>query len=141
MLAAYRQMLEQGRNAYNARDPEAWVELWSGDCEWHPFLTARVEGDPGYHGHNGMRAWFEDTDEMFVNPHVELEQFREVKGRILVLGQMTATGRGTGTEVSSEVAWVFEPRGEKFRRGWAYASHKEAEHEADQLAPVRDGGD
>lgn len=131
----YRRMLEQVRDAYNARDPDAWLKLWSIDCEWHPFLTARVEGDPGYHGHNGMRAWFEDTDEMFTEPHVEIEQFREVRGRLLVLGRMTAKGRGSGTELSSEVAWVVEPRGERFQRGWAYDSHKEAEREAEELAP------
>ena len=132
----YRKLLEHGRDAYNARDPEAWLEVWSTDCEWHPFLTARVEGDPGYHGHNGMRAWFEDTDEMFIEPHVELGQLREVKGRLLVLGQMTAIGRGSGAEVSSEVGWVFEPRGELFRRGWSYTSHEDAEREAAALAPV-----
>ena len=100
MPADLREMLERGRDAYNARDAEAWVELWNGDCEWHPFLTARVEGDPGYHGHNGMRAWFEDVDEMFSDIHVDMEQFREVNGRLLVLGHMTATGRGSGAEVA-----------------------------------------
>ena len=136
MPVDYRELLEQGRAAYNGRDADAWVELWSTDCEWHPFLTARVEGDPGYHGHNGMLAWFEDTDEMFIDPHVEIERFREVKGRLLVLGQMTARGRGSGAEVSSEVAWILEPRGELFRRGWAYTSHEEAEREAEAFAPV-----
>ena len=43
---------------------------------------------------------------------------------------MTATGRGSGAEVSSEVGWVMEPRGERFQRGWAYTSHAEAEREA-----------
>jgi hypothetical protein len=131
-------MLEQGREAYNARDPESWIELWHPSCEWHPFLTARVEGDPGYHGHNGMRAWFEDTDEMYIRPQVELERFRDVKGRLLVLGKMTATNRATGAEVDSEVAWVFEPRGELFQRGWAYNSHAEAEREAESLAQRED---
>jgi hypothetical protein len=132
----YREVLERAGDAYNARDPEAWVQVWSADCEWHPFLTARVEGDPGYHGHNGMRAWFEDTDEMFTDPHVELEQFREIKGRLLVLGQMTAKGRGSGAEVQSEVAWVIEPRADRLRRGWAYTSHEEAGREAAALAPA-----
>jgi hypothetical protein len=131
----YRELLERGREAYNARDPDAWVELWSADCEWHPFLTARVEGDPGYHGHNGMRAWFEDVDEMFSEMHVDLEQVREVKGRLLVLGRMTATGRGSGARVDGEAAWVIEPRGERFQRGWAYNSHEEAEHEVQELVP------
>jgi hypothetical protein len=123
-------MLEVCRDAYNARDADAFVSVWHGDCEWHPFLTARVEADPGYHGHNGIRAWFEDTDEMFTDPHVELEQFRQIGERLLVLGGMTATGRGSGAEVSSEVAWVVEPRAEKLWRGWAYDSHEQGEREA-----------
>jgi ketosteroid isomerase-like protein len=129
-MADYREMLEQLRDAYNDRDPDAFVALWNPDCEWHPFLTARVEGDPGYHGHNGLRAWFEDVDEMFEETHVQLDQFRQTENRILVLGKMTARGRGSGGQVSSEVGWVVEPKGERFQRGWAFTSHEEAERAA-----------
>jgi ketosteroid isomerase-like protein len=130
----YRQLIEDVAAAYNRRDPDGWVALWTPDCEWHPFLTARVEGDPGYHGHNGMRAWFEDVDEMFSEMHVELGRFREVGDRLLVLGHMTATARGSGAEVNSEVAWVVEPEGDKLRRGWAYVTHEEAERAAEEAA-------
>ena len=47
---------------------------------------------------------------------------------------MTATARVTGAEVSSEVAWVVEPRGEKLQRGWAYGSHEEGERAAEEAA-------
>jgi ketosteroid isomerase-like protein len=126
----YMTLLEQLRDAYNGRDPEAWCEVWSADCEWHPFLTAREEGDPGYHGHNGMRAWFEDVDEMFEGIQVELHHFRRIADRLLVLGQMTAKRRGHAAEETNEVGWVVEPRGEEFQRGWAYDSHEEAERAA-----------
>lgn len=126
----YRAELEQLRDAFNARDPEAFAAVWNPDCEWHPFLTARVEGDPGYHGHNGIRAWFEDIDEMYSAIRVELGDSREVAERVLVLGQMTATSRDTGDEVSSEVGWLVEPRGERFQRGWAYTTHADAERAA-----------
>ncbi len=132
MAESYRELLDRAADAYNRRDPDAWVAVWSPDCEWHPFLTARVEGDPGYHGHNGMRAWFEDVDEMFSEMHVELGRFRQVGDRLLVLGQMTATGRVSGVAVSSEVAWVMELRDDKLRRGWAYMSHEEAARAAEE---------
>jgi ketosteroid isomerase-like protein len=135
--ADYGKMVEEAFDAYNRRDPDSWVALWNPDCEWHPFLTARVEGDPGYHGHNGMHAWFEDVDEMFSGISVELERFREVGGRLLILGRMTATGRGSGAEVNSEAAWVIEPKGDRFQRGWAYPSHQEAEREAESFAPAK----
>ncbi|MGA8219642.1 MAG: nuclear transport factor 2 family protein [Solirubrobacterales bacterium] len=135
MGSPYRRLLEDSRDAYNARNREAWIAVWTPDCEWHPFLTAREDGDPGYHGPNGIRAWFEDVDEMFSEMHVELETFREVGERLLVLGEMNATRRTTGERVSSEVAWLVEPREDKLRRGWAYGSHAEAQAAAEAAAP------
>jgi len=133
-VSDYRRLLEQSRDAFNRHDPDAWVDAWNPDCEWHPFLTAREEGDPGYHGHNGIRAWFEDMDEMFSSINVELAQVREVGERVLVLGEMEATQRGTGDRVRSEVAWIVEPRGEKLQRGWSYRTHAEGERAAKETA-------
>jgi ketosteroid isomerase-like protein len=130
----YREPLEQLRDAYNRRDLDAWVAVWNPDCEWHPYLTAREEGDPGYHGHNGMRAWFEDVAEMLEDSQVELDQFRQIGDRVLVLGRMTARRRGAGDEVESEVGWVIEPKGDRFQRGWAYTSHEDAERAAQGLS-------
>jgi ketosteroid isomerase-like protein len=134
MSTAYRKQLERSRDAYNARDPDAWIAVWSPDCEWHPFLTAREEGDPGYHGPNGIRAWFEDVDEMFSEMHVELETYREVGDRILVLGEMNAIKKATGERVTRDVAWVVEPRRDQLGRGWAYPSHEEAQRAAEEAA-------
>jgi ketosteroid isomerase-like protein len=131
----YMTLLEQLRDAYNSRDANGWVEVWSADCEWHPFLTAREEGGLGYHGHNGMRAWFEDVDVMFEEIQVELDHFRRVGDMLLVLGRMTAQRRGTDEAVESEVGWVVEPRGERFQRGWAYDSHEDAERAAKAGGP------
>jgi hypothetical protein len=126
--------LEQLRDSFNSRNADAWIEVWNLDCEWHPFLTAREEGSLGYHGHNGMRTWFEDIDEMFERIHVELDQIRQVGDRILVLGRMTATRRRTGEEVDRDVGWVVEPKGERFQRGWSYDSHKDAKRAAEESA-------
>jgi ketosteroid isomerase-like protein len=132
MVTQYQRLLEQSRDAFNERHPEAWLAAWNADCEWHPFLTAREEGDPGYHGPNGIRAWFEDVDELFTDMHVELETFREVGACLLVLGEMTAKRRLGGEDVTTDVAWVVEPRGDKLQRGWSYASHEEARQAAEE---------
>ena len=126
MGASYRELLQNSGDAFNDRDPDAFAAQWNPDCEWHPFLTAREEGDPGYHGHNGVHTWFEDVDELFSEIHVELDRFREIGDRLVVLGEMTATRRATGEQEKSEVGWVVEPRGELLQRGWSYASHDQA---------------
>jgi ketosteroid isomerase-like protein len=132
MASSPTELLERSRDAFNAGDPEAWNSAWAPDCEWHPFLTAREEGDPGYHGHNGIRAWFEDIDEMFTEIHVDLSEYRQIGDRLLVLGQMKATARATGAEAKSEVAWVVEPRGDKLQKGWSYGSHEDGERAAQE---------
>jgi ketosteroid isomerase-like protein len=119
-------LAEGAVDSYNRRDPEGFAALWHPNGEWHPFLTARVEGDPGYHGHNGLRAWFEDVEEMFTEIRVDLDEVRDVQGHVVGLGRLTARGRGSGAEVDSEVGWVLEVEGELIRRGWAYTSHDDA---------------
>jgi ketosteroid isomerase-like protein len=59
------ELFETGVDAYNRRDPEAFVTDCEPDCEWHPFLSSQVEGATGYRGRDGIRAWFPDIDSMF----------------------------------------------------------------------------
>jgi ketosteroid isomerase-like protein len=122
----FRRLAQELVDAFNRRDADGFATLWRPDCEWHPFLTAREEGDPGYHGHNGLRAWFEDLEEMFSEMHADLGDVRDVRGRPVALGELHARGRASGAEVNSEVAWVLELDGELIRRAWAYTSHEEA---------------
>ncbi len=130
-MADYQPLLERLRDAYNARDADAFAAVWNPDCEWHPFLTARVEGDPGYHGHNGIRAWFEDVDEMF----------SEIARRAR---SVPRDRRSTARPRADDCYRARQRRGGEqrgrlgrssraasgFQRGWAYTSHAEAERAA-----------
>ena len=114
MDPTYRELLAQSRDAFNDRDPEAWIEAWNPDCEWHPFLTAREEGDPGYHGRNGVRAWFEDVDEMFSEIHVDLEPVprdRRPAARPRRDGGALPRDRRTGQPRRSPGSWSPAARG------------------------------
>lgn len=122
----HRRLVQDAMDAYNRRNPDGFVAFWQPGCEWHPFLTAREEGDPGYHGHNGLRAWFEDVEEMFDDYHGEVTEVLDVGGRIVGVGTLTARRRGSGAEVTSEVAWVLEVKDGRLLRGWAYNAHEDA---------------
>ena len=120
------ELFETGVDAYNGRDPEAFVARCETDCEWHPFLSSQVEGTSGYRGHDGIRAWFGDIDSMFSEMRAEVREVRDLGDRVLGLGTIRARGRESGAEVSSPIGWLIEVRGGKLCRGWAYASHEEA---------------
>ena len=122
-----RELVDRGRQSYNARDAEASLEIWDPECEWHPFLAAEVEGARAYHGHDGIRQWFRDIDEMFSAVEWRVEEIRDLgDDRVVVLGGLDARGRGSDVEVSSEIGQLFELREGKVVRGWAYASHEQA---------------
>jgi hypothetical protein len=74
-------LVRRGAESYHARDPEAGLELWDPDCEWHPFLSTQVEGAAGYRGHDGIRQWFG------VDVSSQLGQLWELRGGRIVHGR------------------------------------------------------
>jgi ketosteroid isomerase-like protein len=133
------ELVRRGLDTYNRRDAEAGLAIWHPDCEWHPFMTAEVEGAAGYRGHEGIRQWFRDTDEMFSEVLWQVDEVRDLgDDRVLVLGWLRARGRLSGAEVNSPLAQLFEFREGKVIRGWAYLSHEQAK-EAAELNPPRSG--
>src|SRR5512133_175925 len=121
------QLVNQSVESYNRRDPELMIERWDPDCEWHPYFSAEVEGASGYRGHEGIRQWFRDIDEMFSSVHFEVEKVRDLgDDRFLVLGRLRARGRRSGADVDSPIGQLFELRDGRAVRGWAYLSHEEA---------------
>ncbi len=88
------ELFEIGVDAYNRRDPEAFVARCEPDCEWHPFLSSRVEGEAGYTGHDGIREWFRDIDSMFSEMRAEVGEIRDLGDRVLGLGTLRAPRQG-----------------------------------------------
>jgi ketosteroid isomerase-like protein len=121
------ELVRQGVDTYNRRDVDAAVLLWDPECEWLPFLTAGVEGEGGYRGHDGIRRWFQDTDEMFSEIEWRVDDVRDLgDDRVLMLGNIRARGRASGAEVSSAIGQLFELREGRLLRGRAYQSHEQA---------------
>jgi hypothetical protein len=112
--------------AYNTRDPERFVASSEPGCLWHPFLSARVEGEEGYEGHAGIRAWLHDIDSMFSEIHAEASEVRDLGDRLVVLGTIKVRGRESGAEVGVLAGWLFEVPDGRMRRGWSYSSREEA---------------
>jgi ketosteroid isomerase-like protein len=120
-------LVSRSAESYNSRDPELMIEHWDPDCEWHPFISAEVEGREAYRGRDGVRQWFRDVDELFSEVHWRVEEVHDLgEDRIVVLGNLEARGRASGAEVNSPIGQLFELREGRLLRGWAYPSHEQA---------------
>ena len=120
-------LVRSSAESYNSRDPEVMIDRWHPDCEWHPFISAEVEGRDAYRGRDGVRQWFRDVDELFSEVGWTVEGFHDLgDDRVVVLGQLEARGRASGVEVQSPIGQLFELRDGLLLRGWAYPSHEQA---------------
>jgi ketosteroid isomerase-like protein len=113
--------------AFNRRDVEAYLQAFAPDAEWWP-LRSSTEGP--YRGHDGIRAWVDDTAETFEHFQVELEDVREGDDVAVAFGRLTVKGRESGAMVEVSIAWVFRFVEDKVIWGKSYSDHEEALAEA-----------
>jgi ketosteroid isomerase-like protein len=120
-VSANVEIIRRGLDAYNRGDVEALLETADPDIEFVPLRSLVVGGS--YHGHEGIRQFFEDLDEEWEKRFIHLDEFREHGDTVLLLGEFQAKGRASGVEMRSPVAWLFELRDGKVVRMQAYSSH------------------
>jgi ketosteroid isomerase-like protein len=118
--------------AFNRRDVEAVVQTFERDAEWWP-LRSSTEGP--YRGHDGIRAWFEDTAEMFEYLRAEVDEVDERGDVVVASGRLEVKGRGSGAAIEVPIAWVFRFAGEKVIWAKSYANREEALAEAGLESP------
>jgi ketosteroid isomerase-like protein len=113
--------------AFNRRDVDTYLRAFAPDAEWWP-LRSSTEGP--YRGHDGIRAWVNDTTETFDQFQVELEDVREGDDAALVFGRLSVRGRGSGASVDVSMAWVFRFVEDKVVWAKSYSDREEALAEA-----------
>src|SRR4030088_1915725 len=109
--------------ALNRRDVEAVVEAFASDAEWWP-LRSSTEGP--FRGHDGIRAWFADTAEMFEHLHAEVEEVQGRDGVVVAFGRLEAKGRESGASVELVITWVFRFADDKVIWAKSFADRDEA---------------
>lgn len=98
---------------------EEYLRFWHPDVRFHP-QQAALEG--GYVGHAGLRAWLADLAQHYEYGRAQYTDVRGLGDRVLALGTLQVTGRGSGIKIEVPLAIVAE-----FREGL--------------MADVRDFGD
>ena len=85
--------------AFADRNFEAAAKVLDPSVEIHPGIV----GGPGgviYHGSAGMRQFWSDIDAAWAEFRITTEQFRELDGRILVLGRAAGSPSSTYAALS-----------------------------------------
>jgi len=97
--------------AFADRDLDATLKWLQPDAVLRVFATSGlVDGDHAYHGHRGIRNYFDDVSRVWDDLVLEPETFREAADAVIVFGTVRATS-GTTTR-SADVLWVCRIRTE-----------------------------
>ncbi len=96
---------KRATDAANRRDIEAMLEDLDPDVEWHPAIAALLGGKATmYRGHEGVREWFRDQDEVFAEVRIDYSDIRDVGERVVGIGRLRTRGKASGAETESPVA-------------------------------------
>lgn len=113
--------------AYNRRDIDAFLDAFDPMVEAHP-LTLAMFGQAAtvYRGHEGIRKFVRDVDEVLPQMQVEVREVRDLGERIVASGRLQARGRASGAEIESPISWLVEFKNGMVIRMSDYLDFKEA---------------
>jgi ketosteroid isomerase-like protein len=102
---AHIELITRMLREWNSGDLEALVEAFDPEVEVRPayrtFLASMV-----YRGHDGVRLWFEETNEPWAELQAEPERFLDADGRTVVVIALHARVPGGHVEVAGKIALV-----------------------------------
>jgi ketosteroid isomerase-like protein len=87
------------------RDIDGLLELYDPAIEFEPLTGLEVENS-GYHGHDGVRRYFTEVEQVWEQmlPHADSVQC--FGDRVLIQGGCAVQGRGSGAMSDNPMAWV-----------------------------------
>ena len=118
-------MVRRSLEAVGRWDVDALCDLYDPDVHFLPLTGTRVESG-GYHGHSGVREYFEEVADIWVELRPYGEDFRTKGPHVVVLGGCAVRGRGSGAESDTPMAWVVTVREGKITSHRGYRTREEA---------------
>jgi ketosteroid isomerase-like protein len=111
--------------AIGNRDVDALLRLYEPNAEFRPLTGTQVESG-GYHGHEGIRAYFEEVDTVWDQMLPHADDLRSHGDLVVVAGGCMVRGRESGAETDRAMAWVFRVRDGRVASHQAFSSTEEA---------------
>jgi len=93
-------------DAFERRDLDAFIAFHHPDCEIQPVLAA-VAGD--YHGHDGLREWWDDLFGAFPDFRFRLAEVRELGDLTLGAAHISAHGAhgmDSAAPMIDQASWI-----------------------------------
>jgi len=114
-----QQNMETLRGSYDAfrrRDLQAFLSYMDRDVEFES-LVLEVEG--AYHGHEGVRSWWDSVLAVFPDWSPTVEDAEEVGDRLVVRVRAEGTGTGSGIVLERDIWQVADVRNGRLK-SWAF---------------------
>jgi ketosteroid isomerase-like protein len=119
------ELARRGLDALNRVGVGAIVDLCDPQIEWIAIPGFMPDAED-FHGHAGVRAWFDKIGESFSAVHWEAEEITSAGDRLLVTLKLAATGRASGIEGEFRVYQVWTITNGKLVRLESYLTRPEA---------------
>jgi ketosteroid isomerase-like protein len=133
-LAAIRAAFGLFSSVFAGDDVEPYLESIHPEVEWVPMMAV-LEGRV-YHGHEGVRQWFEDLRHDWEVFTPVLEELRPLGDcHFLGLGHWEARGRGSGVDLGGRqpATWLVRTRNGRIDRLQTFTDRDEGLKAAESL--------
>jgi ketosteroid isomerase-like protein len=120
------EIVRRSLDGWNRGDFDAWGAGAHPEIEWRSAISGQFQGpETVSRGLEEMRRFWDDWHSVW-DLTVEVAEARDLGDVVLVLGHMRMRGEGSGIEVDSPVAYVFEFEGGLARKARAFIDPQQA---------------
>jgi uncharacterized protein len=111
---------------WNAEDFDAWINGFDPEVQYFSSVSASLDGQGEFHGHDGMRAFVNSYFEAWEWFRLQPIEFVDAGAHLAVVLRTRGRGRESGAEVEGEVAHVWTFRGGSATRCLSFPTRDQA---------------
>jgi hypothetical protein len=119
------EIVHKSFDAIGGGDLDALLELYDPDIRFEPLTGTRVETG-GYRGHQGVRQYFEEADEVWDEVRPVAGEITTTGDEVVVFGHCSIRGKASEIETDFPCSWVITVRDGKITRHRVYGTTGEA---------------
>jgi ketosteroid isomerase-like protein len=116
MAQADIDVVRESHDAFRRRDLEAFLGYMDPEVE---FRSHVLELEGAYHGHDGVRAWWNNVVAVFPDWSPRMEDARDIGDSVLVRVRAEGKGTGSGVPLERDIWQVVQVRGGRLK-SWAF---------------------